>query len=580
MRWSGCARWVALAWMALTGHSAVAAPAAELNWALQAWGPAVAEATPGRGCPELPGASPLYYAKTSMPTGSGAELIVPTVLKPGHAYEFSFSVMSPKSKGPVPLDFFFRKDSPYYDTGAIRLIQATDKWQRFSLRGVYGGPGTGSVRLDLRTLGTAVCVAQPLLTELRAQDVGGDGEARPVSDHFFGVHLNRLGRHNSWPEFEPDVVRLWDSGTTWHFLQPDNEAIDWRRNPSAQRLEYMSKFVVSRGRRSELIMNLGMTPPWAGRKVADNPCAGNGYGVGTCLPPADMASWRSFVRTLVTRYKDRMAIWEIWNEADVPMHWGGSMQDLVDLTRAASEEIRKVQPNAVVIGPNVTAIGMRFLHDFLVAGGGKYVDAVSVHTYLARAPGESGTAIRNLRELLKHLGMADKPIWNTEANTSCGVTGPQDQLLSRAPCDLSKSEGIAQAYLMQAALGVQNISFYTWEGIGTEYGGSGLVQADYETPTAEGRTMQSLVDLMRGATVREIRPATPGVDMVELVRDKQACRAFWSHTGQTLVLNEPDMRTGWERSKSWPADRASLDEPGKTRVSNWPAVWCKPLPKS
>jgi Glycosyl hydrolases family 39 len=573
-------RFLALWGAVFVCHQGVAS-AADLNWVLQAWGTPspVAEATPRKGCPDLPGAAPVYYAESTEPPGAGAELIIPAVLKPGHAYEFSFSVMAPK--GQPSLDVFFRKDSPFYDTGAIRTVQASERWQRVTLRGGYDGPGTGSVRLDLRALGTAVCVAHPQLTEIRSQDVGSDGLVRPVSSHFFGVHLNRLGSHTRWPDFEPDIVRLWASGTEWHQMQPTSDRIDWRRNPHAQRLEFLSKFVISRGRRAELIMTLALTPHWAGRKSAAAACTSSPFGAGTCMPPEDLNTWREFVRTLVSRYKDRILVWEIWNEADVPMHWSGSVQDLVALTRAASEEIRKQQPNAVVIGPNVTGIGLRMLHNFLMAGGGQYVDAVSVHTYLSRAPGQSGTAVRNLREILKNLGMADKPIWNTEANTSCGTTGPQDQVLSRSPCDLSAPEAIAQTYLMQAALGVQNISFYTWEGTGNQFGNSSLVQPDYETPTAEGRTVRELVELMRDASIREVMAVTPGVEMVEITRARQVCRAFWSFTGRTVPINEPDMRTGWSKSTTWRAESPSLlDEPGKFRAGNWPSVVCKTLAKS
>jgi Glycosyl hydrolases family 39 len=572
--------WVIAGLMCL-GHAQVLATSAGLSWTLQAWGsPApTAEATPRKGCPELSGATPVLYAKGKTVAGAGAELILPSVLKAGRAYEFSFVALAPK--GSVSLDLFFRKDAAFYDTGAIRLVQVTDQWQRFTLRGVYDGPGAGSVRLDLRAPGGAVCVAQPSLTEMRFQDVGSDGEMRAVSDRFFGVHLNQLGRHTEWPAFEPDVVRLWASGTEWNKLQPDNQRIDWRHNVYAQRLEFLSKFVISRGRRSELIMTLGMTPIWAGRKLASGPCVSSPYGAGSCMPPENMESWRSFVSAVVTRYKDRIRIWELWNEADVPLHWSGSVSDLIALTRAASEEIKKIQPDAVVIGPNVTTVGMRLLHDFLAGGGGRLVDGLSFHAYLSRSPGQSASAVRNLHEILKYHGLQGKPIWNTEANTSCGASDPQDRLLSRGACDLTPSEAIAQNYLMQAALGVQNISYYTWEGAETAHGGAGLVQSNFETLTQEGRTMQGLVDLLRGARVRELTPGSLGVEMVEIVRDKQICRAFWSSTGKSVILDESDMRSGWTPAKFWRQDpTAGQDASGKTLAGNWPVLLCKSSPRS
>ncbi|MEY4763913.1 MAG: hypothetical protein RI907_586 [Pseudomonadota bacterium] len=562
--------WGAL-WVATLGAGAQAATP---NWTMQVWGQGVvADGAPSKACPDYPGAVPYLFTVKAAPAGTGAELIVPGVLQPGHAYQFSFAVMAPKA--PVALDAFFRKDGPYYDAGVIRTVQVTDRWQRVTLRGVHASMGLGSVRLALRNLGTAVCVAAPQIAEIAEQDVGGEAKLQAVSPHFFGVHLNKLGRHVQWPDYEPDVVRLWAAGTEWNNVQPSKDAIDWRRNPHAQRLEFLSKFVISRGRRSELIMTLGMTPRWAGRKAPVGACGGTGFGEGSCLPPEDMDTWRAFVRNVAARYKERIKIWEIWNESDVPQHWSGDIKDLVELTKVASEEIRRVAPRAIVIGPNFTSLGLRAMHEFLLAGGGQHVDGLSIHAYMPRSPGINGAVIRNLRESLGYMGLADKLIWNTESNTSCGATAPEDLGMSRNPCVLSPSEAIAQTYLLQASMGVQNISFYTWEGAEQEYGGSALVQADYETPTEAGQTMRALTDLLRGASVREIKPASPGVAMVEVVREQKVCRAAWSLSERNVALVDPTLKK-WELMRSWPRNKpVATDEQGGGKVGAWPIVWCK-----
>jgi hypothetical protein len=511
-------------WLCCVAGSASAL--SERPWTLQNWGaPAtVADASPDAGCAQ--GRTGTAYRFTKARTGGGgAELIIPGVLAPGKAYEFVLPVRSAKG-APVALDVFFRKDGPYYETTSIRTVQAGTAWQQVTLKGIYDAPRAGSVRLALRQDGTSVCLGQPELREINPDVVGGDDALHAVSPYFFGIHLNKLGRHSSWPSFEPDVLRMWATATTWNELQPKASDIDWRRNPSAQRLDYFVKHTRKWSRKTAILMTLGLTPPWAAASGDNSACEHSPFGSHSCMPPGSMVSWRAFVRELADRYDDRIDLWEIWNEADVSTHWVGSPETLVEMTRVAAEEIRKINPHAKIIGPNVTTLGLRLLNDFLVLGGAKYVDGLSIHAYINRSPWMALWHLRNTREMMRAYGV-NLPLWNTETNTACGADAESDMLLQQKLCDMRPTAAIAQALIGEAALGIENVSFYTWEGAELNVGGVGLVKSDYQTATEEGELYEVLAKMLKGSSLRML-PTAGALSRALYVKGGRQCMVVWT----------------------------------------------------
>jgi hypothetical protein len=512
-------------WIAATGY-AHAVALSDPPWLLQTWGrpEPVAEAKPSAEC--AGGASQAWagflFSKTRS-GGGAAELIIPAVLSPGKAYELQLPVKLLRGDG--GMDVFFRRDSPYYETSAIKTVVPKPQWQMVVLRGVFDAPKQGSVRIALRQDGTAVCLGQPQLREINPDVVGADDNWHPLPAHFFGIHLNQLGRHNGWPSFQPDVVRMWDTGTTWHDMQPHEGRIDWRTNAYAQRLEYFSGHVRRYSRDAALLMTLGMTPTWASAAGDNGACATSGYGERTCVPPADVEPWRRYVAEVAKRFDGgRISIWEIWNEADIPMHWLGTPQQMVELVRIAAEETKKADPRSVIIGPNVTASGLYFLNNFLAAGGGKYIDGISIHAYLGFGSGQALSRLRNVREILRSHGL-NLPIWNTESSTACGGDpDPATQML----CEKTHDETVLQSALLHAAMGMANFTYYTWEGLHAEVGGVGMVQADFRTNTRLGGLYEDLARWMRGASLRPL-PSGPGpVTRVQWRKDGRQCVVAWT----------------------------------------------------
>lgn len=470
--------------------------------------------------------------------GNGdAEVTLPGVLEPNKAYRFNVWL---RSNSPTSVDVFFRRNGFPYETTAIRSIKISG-WTEVSLSGIHASTGRGSVRIAVRKENIALCINSATLVPSEFSAIGAQNIPRYIDPNFFGVHLNRLGVHNGWPTFDPGTLRLWDSGTTWSQLQPENSPIDWQKNPYAQRLDYYVKHGLSKHRNLQFIYTMGMTPSWAGSKHKKN-CNNSSYGPSSCTKPIDLESWRQHVKTLGTRYKGLIRIWEIWNEADIWIHWDHTPEDLLPLVKIAAQELKAIDPANQIIGPNITGGGLRFLSHFLAVGGGAYLDGVSIHGYLGRVPELSLAQIRNVRQMLTDSGLGNMPIWNTETAVSCN-TLLEDckplQLERESQKVLSGENSLAQGLIGNAALGVKSFVYYTWEGAALEYGNLPLVESNYRVPTKASLIFGTLKAWLSGSQVQYRTANRSGLNVVEVQKNNAKSLVLWSSGAPvTFTLEE------------------------------------------
>jgi len=126
------------------------------------------------------------------------------------------------------------------------------------------------------------------------------------------------------------------------------------------------------------------------------------------------------VRDAVTKLKDKVKYWEVVNEPN----FGGGPDKYFRTIQKVYPLIKSIDPQAVVMGPDTCGINLGWNEGFLKMGGGKYIDALSVHDY------EGDDAIDHfhweyvfgeLRKMMNKYGCADKPIWQTERTISAVV---------------------------------------------------------------------------------------------------------------------------------------------------------------
>jgi hypothetical protein len=202
---------------------------------------------------------------------------------------------------------------------------------------------------------------------------------------------------------------------------------------------------------------------------------------------------------------------------------------MLPLVQVACEELKAADPANVVIGPNVTTLGLRFLNDFLVAGGGKCIDGLSAHLYYGRTPANSGAVLKNLRQLVASHGL-QLPIWNTETGVSCNGVAEDCTAVARGGAGvLAPQVALAQGLIGQAALGAMTNAYYTWEGAASESGGRPLVSADYAAPTVEGLAVARVRDWIDGASLRWGPSTDPQFTIIAVRRGEGEALIAWAN---------------------------------------------------
>jgi polysaccharide biosynthesis protein PslG len=134
-----------------------------------------------------------------------------------------------------------------------------------------------------------------------------------------------------------------------------------------------------------IIARLDSDPTWATGRVYPN--ADNII----MTPPNNYQDFADFCTALASRYKGRIAAYQIWNEPNLAREWGGNAPDpegYVRLLRTGYQAIKSVDPNAIVISAglapttrfdHVAMPDTAYLTRMYAAGAKPYFDALGAH---------------------------------------------------------------------------------------------------------------------------------------------------------------------------------------------------------
>lgn len=340
---------------------------------------------------------------------------------------------------------------------------------------------------------------------------------RPVqlSKEFFGIHTLSPARH--WPTVTFGAMR--PAGVTWGALEPGKDQYDWSG------LDFWLKQTESHGVQFDYVfLNV---PPWTSTRP-DEACAGKRVG---CAAPPRLEDWDNFVRALVTRYKGRIASYEMWNEPNASGYWSGDPKQMAELASHAYSIIKAIDPSAIVTTPAASSTGWPLSHDawmdqYLAAGGGKYADVVAWHGYSGRndrpalPPEELPDQIRTLRAVLEKYHLQQMPVWNTE-----GGWGKNEQL----PDENAQASFLMRWYLLQFTNGVARAFWYQWDNPNW-----GTLWREGTGPNAAGTAYQQVHDWISGTTA--VRPCRPHKSSklwtCDLQKGDALYRAAWSTAGE------------------------------------------------
>jgi len=139
---------------------------------------------------------------------------------------------------------------------------------------------------------------------------------------------------------------------------------------------------------------------------------------------------------LMRRYGRICRHWEVWNEPNIGF-WQPkpNPENYTALLKTVYETVKSVDREAVVVGICTAGTDFGFIEEVLKRGGGKFMDAISVHPYrYPRSPEATDFVgeMKRLKELLDRYGAGHLKVWLTEFGYPTHITGGTPQWLSAA----------------------------------------------------------------------------------------------------------------------------------------------------
>ncbi|MBN2063409.1 MAG: beta-galactosidase [Sedimentisphaerales bacterium] len=132
-----------------------------------------------------------------------------------------------------------------------------------------------------------------------------------------------------------------------------------------------------------------------------------------------MDQWLEYVERTVSRYKDSLGYWEIWNEQNLAGFWHDmpNPEDYAGLLVQTYKLIKKIDPDLQVVIGGLAGVPLDYIEGVYQAGAKDYFDIMAVHPY--RYPGtpeRTGLAaeIARLKALMAKYDDDAKSVWITE----------------------------------------------------------------------------------------------------------------------------------------------------------------------
>ena len=214
--------------------------------------------------------------------------------------------------------------------------------------------------------------------------------------------------------------------------------------------------------------------------------------------PEAVDAYVKFVRAAVSRYKDKIKHWQIWNEPNFGGHfWRGTPEQYANFLAAAGRAIHELDPEAKVAGFNTAFVDLRWTERILSLIPYDCFDILCFHPYRPpNSPEETEdlwfrdhyskndpftgydylTQVEKLYDLMSRFGKA-KPMWVTEICWNA-------HLHPYGSSELRQADMLVRFYVLSIASGkVEKVFWWTLRDGGTrEYDQGdmvGLMRHDY-----------------------------------------------------------------------------------------------------
>jgi hypothetical protein len=266
----------------------------------------------------------------------------------------------------------------------------------------------------------------------------------PVPSTFFGTTIMDS---SDWPSIPFGALEK-QPGVQWPYVETSKGNYNWSRLDP-----YVAK---ANAKGVSLVYTSAFVPPWAASDPSS--CFSYWYDTTVCTSSVtNIADWQDFVTALVTRYKGRIQIYELWNEPSCTCTFSGTVAQLVALTNAEHNIIRSIDPAALIIGPTPQGYESAYLASYFAAGGTTDIDAVTMHS--SPNPDNDvaefmmGSVTTGIQSVMKQYGLSSKPLWNTENDWGSDTYLTADDQVAFVARDL----------LLNWNVGVTRDYWYAWD---------------------------------------------------------------------------------------------------------------------
>lgn len=266
-----------------------------------------------------------------------------------------------------------------------------------------------------------------------------------------------------------------------------------------------------------------------------------GQAFGGVVP--DLAHWEEYCAAIATR-SPADTIWTLGNEWDQGIFWPGTEPQAFAYMMAASNAIKAVRPNAVILSNGTTAPGYQWLDRALTANGTGWITGVAFHPYVQPYEPETIVAlVNNYRAVMASHGIGSMPLYANEVTWhQYRVSGvltntefPPD------PTAVEMSGALAAAYvarthlvcLAKALRGVTWYDDFAYNADANDFSQVPLYDEAGTTLVEGGQAYEYLASLLSGARLGSYRLG--GLHHLSFSKGGVTGKALWMRDGETQV---------------------------------------------
>jgi len=287
---------------------------------------------------------------------------------------------------------------------------------------------TSRTRNVLIVLGICVLVvlaSVAAVVHLVQSDLGRPGISHTVvtRSEIIGVHT-RLTDEVEEPKIRKTLEMVREMGSPWiveyfpwGYAEPEKGRFDWKHSDIVVQDAYDQGLHV--------IARIDYVPSWARPENTTS----------RYLDRDHFQDYGDFIYSFVSRYKDRIHHYVIWNEPNLSFEWGYRQvnpEEYVELLKTAYLSAKRADPSAVVLAAGLAPTledsdmamdDLTFLQRMYDAGATDYFDGLAAHAYGGKLPPDDPAApdrinfarVEMLRQVMVNNGDAGKPVFITEA---------------------------------------------------------------------------------------------------------------------------------------------------------------------